>query len=105
MTQSEVCTPPAGDAMATAIPADVAAQLWSLYSDDWCIRLIDELLDLMKTAKDNGRHERIAEKMTAVILGAEFIEAERRKLAVRTFAATLRSRIDADIDALLRVAQ
>ena len=48
-----------------AIPSDVAAQLWSLYSDDWCVRLIDELLELMEAAKDAERHERIAAAILA----------------------------------------
>jgi len=28
---------------APPIPGDVAAQLWSTYGDEWCIRIIDEL--------------------------------------------------------------
>lgn len=68
-------------------------------------RLIDVTIGALELEPDNGRHSRITEKMTAAQRGAAFIEAERRKLAVRTFAETLRSRIDADIDALLRVAQ
>lgn len=48
-----------------AIPADVAAQLWATHSDDWCIRLIDELLDLMEASKDAERHERIAAAILA----------------------------------------
>ena len=48
-----------------AVPGDVAAQLWALRSDDWCIRLIDELLELMEAAKDAERHERIAAAIMA----------------------------------------
>lgn len=48
-----------------AIPGDVAAQLWATHSDDWCIRLIDELLALMEAAKDAERHERIAAAILA----------------------------------------
>lgn len=54
-----------------AIPADVAAQLWATHSDDWCIRLIDELLALMEAAKDAERHERIA---AAILAGARALE-------------------------------
>jgi len=44
---------------APPIPGDVAAQLWSTYGDEWCIRLIDELLALMEVAKDADRRQRI----------------------------------------------
>lgn len=54
-----------------AIPADVAAQLWATHSDDWCIRLIDELLELMEAAKDAERHDRIA---AAILAGARALE-------------------------------
>lgn len=54
-----------------AIPGVVAAQLWALHSDDWCIRLIDELLDLMEATKDAERHERIA---AAILAGAGALE-------------------------------
>ena len=47
------------------IPATVAAALWSTHSDEWCIRLIDELLELMEAAKDAERHERIAAAILA----------------------------------------
>lgn len=50
---------------ADAIPADVAAQLWSTHSAEWCVRLIDELLDLMEASKDAERHERIAAAILA----------------------------------------
>ena len=43
----------------------MAAQLWSTHSDEWCIRLIDELLELMEAAKDAERHERIAAAIMA----------------------------------------
>ena len=54
-----------------AIPSDVAAQLWATHSDEWCIRLIDELLELMEAAKDAERHERIA---AAILAGAGALE-------------------------------
>lgn len=68
-------------------------------------RLIDAMISALELEPDNGRHSRIAAKMATVERGAAFVEVERRKLALRTFAETLRSRIDADIDALLRVTQ
>lgn len=56
---------------ADAIPGDVAAALWSTHSDEWCIRLIDELLELMEASKDAERHERIA---AAILAGAGALE-------------------------------
>ena len=53
------------DTEPVVIPATVAAQLRSTHSDDWCIRLIDELLELMEAAKDAERHERIAAAILA----------------------------------------
>ena len=53
------------DTEPVVIPATVAAQLWSTHSDEWCIRLIDELLELMEAAKDAERHERIAAAIMA----------------------------------------
>lgn len=50
---------------ADAIPADVAAALLAHHSAEWCVRLIDELLDLMEAAKDAERHERIAAAILA----------------------------------------
>lgn len=54
-----------------AIPADVAAALLAHHSADWCIRLIDELLELMEASKDAERYERIA---AAILAGAGALE-------------------------------
>ena len=59
------------DTEPVVIPATVAAQLWAMHSDEWCIRLIDELLELMEAAKDAERHERIA---AAILAGAGALE-------------------------------
>lgn len=59
------------DTTPVVIPATVAAQLWAMHSDEWCIRLIDELLELMEAAKDAERHERIA---AAILAGAGALE-------------------------------
>mgnify|MGYP000845412404 FL=1 len=59
------------DTEPVVIPATVAAQLWSTHSDEWCIRLIDELLELMEAAKDAERHDRIA---AAILAGAGALE-------------------------------
>lgn len=48
------------------IPATVAAALWSTHSDEWCIRLIDELLELMEAAKDAERHERTGRQIDGI---------------------------------------
>ena len=56
---------------ADAIPGDVAAALWSTHSDEWCIRLIDELLEMMEAAKDAERHDRIA---AVILAGAGALE-------------------------------
>lgn len=100
----------AADAVATVgqLSADgLAAFARQLVSADaaQCDRLIDALITALELEPDNGRHGRIAAKVATVQRGAAFVEAERRKLAVRTFADALRDRIDADIEALLRVAQ
>ena len=59
------------DTAPVVIPATVAAALWSTHSDEWCIRLIDELLEMMEAAKDAERHERIA---AAILSGAGALE-------------------------------
>lgn len=88
-------------------PDDLATFAKQLVAADaaQCDRLIDALITALELEPDNGRHGRIAAKVATVQRGAAFVEAERRKLAVRTFADALRDRIDADIEALLRVAQ